>query len=66
MTMRGLGQKPLTDRATATSSHHVGGEAGLVDEDEALDIKARLLLAPGLTPGLDVGPVPFGCVQGFF
>lgn len=66
MTMRGLGQKPVTDRATATGPHHVGGEAGLIDEDQALDIKARLLLAPGLTSGLDVGPVLFGCVQGFF
>jgi hypothetical protein len=66
MTMRGPGQKPLADGTTATSSHHVGGEAGLVDEDEALDIKTWLLLAPGLALGLDVGPVLLGCVQGFF
>lgn len=66
MAMGGLGQKSLADRATAIAAHHAGGEAWLVDEDEARDSKGWLFLAPDLTRGLDVGSVLFACVQGFF
>ena len=66
MAVRGFGQKPFAYGTTPVTAHHVGGEAGLVDEDEALDIKGWLFPAPGLTRGLDVGPVLLGCVQGFF
>ena len=37
--VRGFGQKPLTDRATTVAANHVGGEARLVDKDQARDIK---------------------------
>jgi hypothetical protein len=39
VTVRGFGHEPLTNRAAARPSHHVGGEARLVDEDEAVDSK---------------------------
>ena len=64
--VRGLGQKSLADGTAAKAAHHVGGEAGFIDEDEARDIKRRLLLAPGFACRLDVGPVLLGGVQGFF
>lgn len=64
--MRGLGQEPLADRAAATAAHHVGGEAGLVDEVEPRDIKSRLFLLPGFPRRFDVWPVLLACVQRFF
>ena len=56
----------LTNGAAATAAHHVGGEAGFVDKDEAVDIEGRLLFNPVFTGALDVRPVLFGCVKGFF
>lgn len=66
VTIWGFGEEPLADGTTAIAAHHVGGEAGLVDEDEACNVEGRLFLAPAVTRRLDVRPILFGCVQRFF
>jgi len=66
VTVRGFRQQSLADRTAPAAAHHVGGEAGFVDEDEAVDIEDWLLLNPVFPSGLDVRPVLLGCVKGFF
>jgi hypothetical protein len=66
VTVRGFGQKPFANGTTPVTAHHVGGEAGLVDEDEAVDSESWLFVAPDLTCALDVGSVLPGCVESFF
>ena len=64
--MRGLGQQSLPDGAAAAAAHHVGGEAGLVNEVEPRDIESRLLLLPSVPRRFDVWPILLGGVQSFF
>lgn len=66
MAVRRFHQEPVTDGTAATAAHHVGCEAGLVDEGETVDVEGGLLFHPIFTRCLDVGPVLLGCVKGFF
>jgi hypothetical protein len=45
---------------------HLGGGAGLVDEDQALGIKVGLGVEPSLTLAQDVGAVLLGRMPGLF
>ena len=51
---------------SAVAPRHLGGRAGLVDEDELGRIEVRLRLAPGRPLRGDVGPGVLGGVRGFF
>ena len=66
MTVRNLGDQPLSARAAAAQPGHICRGASLVDEDELLRIKPRLLALPIRAGGADVGAILLGCVQAFF
>ena len=66
MAVRNAGDQPFPARAASTQPGHVGRSAGLVDEDELLRIKPRLLLLPVRARGADVLALLLGCVQAFF
>lgn len=50
----------------AAQARHLGGGAGLVDEDQPLGIKVRLRCDPGGAPGGDRGLVLLAGVRGFY
>jgi len=56
----------LADRRPAIKPRHLGVDAGLVEEDEALRIDERLGRPPQLAPRGDVRPVLLGRAQCFF
>ena len=56
----------LADRRPAIKPRHLGVDAGLVEEDEALRIDERLGRSPQLAPRGDVRPVLLGRAQCFF
>lgn len=58
--------KALAEGATAAHSRHVGGCAGLVDEDQPGWIKTGLAFPPGLPGSLHIRSLLFGGVRGFF
>lgn len=60
------GAKPLALRCPAALTRHVRRSPGLVDEDEALGIEARLCIAPVLPLLQDVGVVLLGCMRRLF
>jgi len=66
MTMRDGADQARPTPPTAALSCHVGGGAGLVDEDEPAGIKPALALAPLLPCGGDVRARLLGRVRGFF
>ncbi len=53
-------------RRPALKARHLGLDAGLVEEDEAMRIDEGLGRPPQLAAGCDVGPVLLGRAQGFF
>ena len=62
---RGVDQA-LAPRAAAVAARHVGGGAGLVEEDEARRVHVALPAAPAPALGGDVGPVLLGRPQRLF
>ena len=56
----------LADRRPAIKARHLGVEAGLVEEDQAMRIDEGLGRPPQLAAGRDVGPVLLGRAQSFF
>ena len=66
MTVRNLGDQLLSARAAAAQPGHICRGASLVDEDELLRIKPRLLLLPVCAGLADVVALLFGGVQAFF
>lgn len=52
--------------ATAITPRHIGGGARFVDEDKPCRIKCGLVLFPFDTSRLDVRPLLFSGVNGFF
>ena len=53
-------RQPLPARRSPVATRHVGGSAGLVDEDQALRAQLRLPLAPGDPGGGDIGALLVG------
>ena len=64
--VRHMGDQALPPRGAAVGACHVGLGPGLIDEDEAGGIDARLMATPALTAACDVGPMLLGGVQRFF
>jgi hypothetical protein len=61
-----LANQSLSFAASTTDADHLGRGSGLINEDQFPGIKFCLAGLEAL-PGLgDVGPILFGCVQGFF
>lgn len=56
----------LPTSAAAMASVHVGLGPGLIDKDQALGIKAMLIIAPSLARGSDVWTVLFVGQHSFF
>ena len=56
----------LTDWRPAIEARHLGVDAYLIEEDEAMRIDEGLDRPPQLAAGCDVGPVLLGRAQGFF
>ena len=56
----------LADRRPAIKARHLGVDACLIEEDEAMRIDEGLGRPPQLAAGRDVGPVLLGRAQGFF
>ena len=56
----------LADRRPAIKARHLGADAGLVEEDQAMWIDKGLGRPPQLAAGRDVRPVLLGRAQGFF
>ena len=61
-----LGMKPLANRRPAAQRRHVGLRPGLVDEDEARQIKPALIFLPLLASPCDLWPELFGGQHAFF
>jgi hypothetical protein len=59
MTVRDLVNQPLAARRPAMEPRHIGLGPGLVDEDEAAELDAGLMLAPALAMALYVLPILF-------
>jgi hypothetical protein len=66
MSMRDASPQPLTLRRAAAQAGHVGGRAGLVDENQSGRVKIELALKPRLALLQNVGPVLLGGVGGLF
>ena len=66
MAMRHLAHQPAAFAAAAMAADHVGGHPGFIDEDQVAAIKLGLVLAQFQPRRLNVRPVLFAGVQGFF
>jgi hypothetical protein len=66
MSVRHLGDEPLTAGASSMTARHVGLGPGLVDEDQASGIKPALIALPLGASASDVGSILFAGVQAFF
>ena len=66
MAMGNLGDEPPAAPATSAQPRHVRGGAGLVDEDELLGVKPRLLVLPIRARQANVVAILLGCMQAFF
>jgi hypothetical protein len=64
--VRHMGDQTLSPRGAAVGACHVGLGPGLVDEDQAGGVDARLMATPARAAAGDVGPMLFGGVQAFF
>ena len=62
----GAADQALSTPAAAMASMHVGFGPGLIDKDQALGIKAMLIIAPSFACGGDVRTVLFVRQHGFF
>lgn len=63
---RCIAPDPLSPWAAPIAPDHVGGDAGLVEEDQALGTERRLHRPPCLAPRDDVRPELLGGVDAFF
>jgi len=61
-----VGDQALATRGAPVGARHVGLGPGLIDEDQAGGIDARLMPAPARAAARDVGPMLLGRVQAFF
>ena len=66
MTMRHWRPAALATSGPAAKTCHLGRGSGLVDEDQALGIKVRLILEPRPALGCDVGALLLAGVCRFF
>lgn len=66
MPMRNAGPAALTTACAAAQTSHLGGQAGLIDEDEAARVEFGLALEPVLAPLQDVGTLLLQCMGGLF
>ena len=66
MTMRDFADKPFTTWGPAPQPRHVGAGASLVDEDQPVRGKLRLILRPHGPRGRNVRPVLLGRAKAFF
>ncbi len=64
--MRDAGPAALATKGTTTQASHLGGQAGLVDEDEAIRVEIGLGLEPVLAPLQDIGAILLQCMGGLF
>jgi hypothetical protein len=61
-----MGDQSLATWGAAVGAGHVGLGPGLIDEDQASGIDARLMTTPARAAARDVGPMLLGGVQAFF
>jgi len=61
-----MGDQALAARGAAMGACHVGLGPGLIDEDQAGGIDARLMATPARAAARNVGPMLLGGVQAFF
>jgi len=66
MSPRCLADQALATATASVGAHHLGRGSGLVDEYQALRIKAWLTGFPALPRLGHVGPLLLGRVQSFF
>ena len=66
MSPRRLADQPLATATAPVGANHLGRGSGLIDEHQALRIKARLPGLPALPRLGYVGPLLLGRVQSFF
>lgn len=66
MSVRHTGPAALPARGATTQARHLGGQAGLVDEDEALGIEIGLGLEPVVPALQDIGALLLQCMGGLF
>ena len=64
--MRHAHPEPLAAGRAAVTAGHLGGGAGLVDEDQSLGIEIELGVEPGLTTAQDVRTALLGRMPGLF
>ena len=62
MAMWDGGSQATSPRRSAAQPRHLGGGAGLVDEDQALRIEVQLAVEPCTTPRKDVGTLLLRCM----
>ena len=60
------GPAALPSRRPAAQARHLGGGAGLVDEDQALRVEVELAVEPGLARRLDIAALLLGRMRGLF
>ncbi len=58
--------QPLAANGAAVAASHLGGGARFINEDQALGIKVKLGVEPGLALAQDVGTVLLGRMPGLF
>ena len=66
LTMRDLGEQPLTARRPAMGARHIGLGPGLIDEDQASRVDPALILAPLAAAAAYVRTVPLARDQRLF
>ena len=66
MSVRDRADQTLADRAAAMEPRHLRGEAGFIEEDQAIRVDPWLDAPPGLTTLLHVEPVLLCGVRGLF
>lgn len=59
MAVRHAAPQPLATRGPAVAAGHLGGRAGLINEDQPFGIEVELAVEPGLSPDQDVGTALF-------
>lgn len=66
MTMGDGGAAALAARCPAVQPRHLGGGAGLIDEDKPLRVKVKLTIEPGLPRRLHIAALLFVCMRCLF
>ena len=62
MSVRNGGPQATSPRSSAVQPRHLGGGAGLVDEDQPLRIEVQLAVEPCTTPRKDIGTLLLRCM----